>query len=166
MKTIYSHLAAIAPSQEVMIAREPDGGVYGPAIFRTYYEGIGHKPHFDSASKREKLWDYQVSRFAHQFSAVLCFQNSEVRGERGEPFLHRCPWSPKIQKHLDEQTFHDYARENSIPKLQVELEPGDLYVFFTENIHEVPEVAGDRPRIVLASFLAMSPDDPEIFVWS
>jgi hypothetical protein len=166
VKTMYSYLSAITPSHDVMTAREPDGSLYGPSILRTYYEGVGHKPHFDSASKREKLFDYQVSRFSHQFSAVLCFQNSEVQGECGEPFLYRCPWNPEIQKHLDDQTFHHFARENSIPKLQVELEPGDLYVFFTENIHEVPNVAGDRPRIVLASFFAMSPDDPEIFVWS
>jgi hypothetical protein len=166
VKTIYSHLSALVPSKQVMVAREPDGSLYGPSIFRTYYEGVGHKPHFDSASKREKLFEYQASRFSHQFSAVLCFQNSEVQGECGEPFLYRCPWNPKIQKHLDDQIFHDYALDNNIPKLQVELEPGDLYVFFTENIHEVPEVAGDRPRIVLASFFAMSPDDPEIYVWS
>ena len=47
-----------------------------------------------------------------------------------------------------------------------DLEPGDLYFFFTENIHEVPAVVGDQPRAVLASFFAMSPDDDEIYVWS
>ena len=50
--------------------------------------------------------------------------------------------------------------------MQIHLEPGDLYFFFSENYHEVPAVCGDRPRAVLAIFFAMSPDRDEIYVWS
>jgi len=166
IQVMYETLSALAPGKKVMTAREPDGRQHGPAIFRAYYDGVGHFPHFDSARKRDKLITYQISRFKYQFSAVLCFQNSEVEAERGEPFLYQCPWTPEIQPHLEQRTFHEFARENDIPKLQVDLEPGDLYVFFTENIHEVPHVSGETPRIVLAAFFAMSPDDDEVFVWS
>lgn len=149
-----------------MTAREPDGHLYGPAVFRVYYADRGHGPHFDSVAKRQKLFNYQVSRFKHQFAGVMCFQNSENKGENGEPFLYNCPWTPAVQEYITAGTFNQYVTEQGIPRAQIQLEPGDLYFFYSENIHEVPPVVGEKPRIVLAAFFGMSPDDEEIFVWS
>jgi len=50
--------------------------------------------------------------------------------------------------------------------VEVVLQPGDLYFFNTRSIHEVPGVAGELPRVVLATFIGYSPDRAEIFVWS
>ena len=166
VKTFYDSLSALAPDKRVMTAREPDGRLYGPAVFRTYYAGAGHGPHFDSVARRQKLFSYEVSRFRNQLAGVMCFQNSEMEGECGEPFLYNCPWTPEVQRYISEGTFAEYAAGRGIPRVQIELEPGDLYFFFSENIHEVPAVSGERPRIVLAAFFGMSPDDEEIFVWS
>ena len=77
IQAMYDTLTQLATDKEVKTAREPDGQLYGPAIFRAYYTGLGHGPHYDSVAKRTKAFDYQVSRFEHQFSGVLCFQNSE-----------------------------------------------------------------------------------------
>ena len=52
------------------------------------------------------------------------------------------------------------------PGLKFNLNPAIFTFFFSENIHEVPPVVGEKPRIVLAAFFGMSPDDEEIFVWS
>ena len=52
------------------------------------------------------------------------------------------------------------------PGFKFNLNRATLYFFFSENIHEVPPVVGEKPRIVLAAFFGMSPDDEEIFVWS
>ena len=166
VKTFYKMLSCLAPDKRVMTAREPDGRLYGPAVFRTYYAGIGHGPHFDSIAKRQKLFNYEASRFQYQLAGVMCFQNSEKEGESGEPFLYNCPWTPAIQEYITEGTFSQYVAEQGIPRIQIQLEPGDLYFFFSENIHEVPPVTGEKPRIVLAAFFGMSPDDEEIFVWS
>ena len=166
VKTFYEVLSYLAPDKRVMTAREPDGRLYGPAVFRVYYADIGHGPHFDSVAKRQKLFNYEVSRFQHQLAGVMCFQNSEKEGESGEPFLYNCPWTPAIQEYITEGTFSQYVVEQGIPRIQIQLEPGDLYFFFSENIHEVPPVIGEKPRIVLAAFFGMSPDDEEIFVWS
>lgn len=166
VKKFYEMLSRLAPDKRVMTAREPDGRLYGPAVFRTYHAGKGHGPHFDSVAKRQKLFDFQVSRFQHQFAGVMCFQNSVERGESGEPFLYNCPWTPDVQEYINAGTFQQYAAERDIPRIQIQLEPGDLYFFFSENIHEVPPVTGEQPRIVLAAFVGMSPDDEEIFVWS
>ena len=166
VETMYDALARLAPDKEVKTAREPDGRLYGPAIFRTYYAELGHGPHYDSVAKRTKAFDYQISRFKHQFAGVLCFQNSDSDGESGEPFLYNCPFSPAIQEHLGAEKFRHYVAEEKIERVQVQLEPGDLYFFFSENIHEVPFITGERPRVVLAIFFAKSPDDDEIYVWA
>ena len=166
VRTIYDALSRMAPDKRVMTAQEPDGRVYGPAIFRTYHAGVGHNPHFDSVSKRSKLFNYAVSRFRQQCAGVLCFQNSDDGGGSRDSYLYNAPWTPALQGHLTAGAFHQYAKERGILPAQVHLEPGDLYFFFTENIHEVPPVTGDRPRIVLAVFIGLSPEDEEIFVWS
>ena len=166
VKTFYETLSCLAPGKRVMTAREPDGRLYGPAVFRAYYADRGHGPHFDSVAKRQKLFHYQVARFQHQFAGVMCFQNSENKGENGEPFLYNCPWTPAVGEYITAGTFSQYVADQSIPRAQIQLEPGDLYFFFSENIHEVPPVIGEKPRIVLAAFFGMSPDDEEIFVWS
>ena len=60
------------------------------------------------------------------------------------------------------------SQTNALPAggYTVDLEQGDLYFFNTRLIHEVPAVEGDLPRIVLATFIDYSPDDPEVYVWS
>ena len=97
---------------------------------------------------------------------MLCFQNSTKEGGTGEPYLYNCPFRPELTEHLGREEFAAYVAREGIERVQVQLEPGDLYFFFTENIHEVPAVVGDQPRAVLAIFFAMSPDDDEIYVWS
>ena len=166
VEKLYDALARMLPEKQVMVGREPDGRLYGPSIFRTYHEGLGHYPHYDSVSKRSKRYNFAVSRFKHQFAGVLCFQNSEDRGESGEGLLYRAQMCPEFQPHLDEKSFRSYADHSGIERVQIHLEPGDLYFFYSETIHEVPFVVGARPRVVMASFIGMSEDDPEVYVWS
>ena len=52
--TIYRRLQELAPDKAVKVAREPDGQLYGPAIFRIYHEEMGHGPHYDSARRRSQ----------------------------------------------------------------------------------------------------------------
>lgn len=166
VRTMYRALQELAPEKRVMTAREPDGREYGPAIFRIYHAEVGHGPHFDSVAKRTKAVEYAVSRFDRQFAGVLCFQNSEGGDDTGEPFLYNCAWTPELQPVMAERRFPEHVAANGIERAQVNLEPGDLYFFFSENIHEVPPVVGDRPRAVLAMFFATSDDEEEIFVWA
>ena len=166
VRSMYDALAELAPDKEVKTAREPDGRLYGPAIFRVYHREMGHGPHYDSVAKRTQAFDYQISRFTHQFAAILCFQNSTKETGTGEPYLYNCPYRPELQEHLSRDKFPAYVAEQGIERAQVQLEPGDLYFFFTENVHEVPAIIGDQPRAVLAIFFAMSSDDDEIYVWA
>tara|TARA_Y100000588_G_scaffold337721_3_gene379362 strand:+ start:2068 stop:2901 length:834 start_codon:yes stop_codon:yes gene_type:complete len=164
--TLYESLQRLIPEKQVMVARDPDGRLYGPSIFRTYHYGAGHTPHYDSVSKRSKRYNFSVSRFRHQYAAVMCFQNSEQRGDTGEGVLYRAPMCPDFEKPLTEKRFREYAEETGIERVQVHLEPGDLYFFYSETIHEVPFIEGKKPRCVLASFIGYSEDDPEVYLWS
>lgn len=163
---IYDSLSTLAADKKVLIAQEPDGRQYGPAIFRIHYTHHSYKPHIDHVTLREKRFNYAVSRFEHQFAGILCLQNATFEGQSPQAILHQCLWTEEIQPHIANETFYDYAAENGIGHCQVNLEAGDLYFFNTRCIHEVPAVQGSNPRIVLAVFIGYSPDDDEVFVWS
>lgn len=163
---LYSGLAKLATHKVVKTAVEPDGRQYGKAIIRAHYGGYSYAPHFDSVRRREKRTDYQAFRFEHQFAGVLVLQNTVLDGISAQCRIHKCFWEPEVQPYLNNNTFHEYADINQIPNADVVLEPGDLYFFNTGCIHEVPGVAGQDARVVLATFIGYSPDDPEVYVWS
>jgi hypothetical protein len=164
VQTMYSALQDLAPNKKVCNAYEPDGRHYGPAIFRVYHAQEGHKPHYDSIARRSsKKSDYAVADFDHQFAGVLCLQKA---GQEGETFIYDCYADDKVEDVLRQNEFPAYVDENQIARTLVQLEPGDLYFFSTENIHELPDTVGDTPRVVLAFFCAMSADRDEIFIWS
>ena len=166
VKVIYDALSALSVGKRVKVAREPDGRLYGPAIFRIHYSDHAYRPHIDHVTLREKRFNYAVSRFQHQFAGVLCVQNDAHEGGNTQAILHRCLWTPEVQPAIQDGTFHAYAAERGIGHYRVHLEPGDLYFFNTRCIHEVPAIRGRQPRIVLAVFIGYSPDDGEVFVWS
>ena len=165
---LYANLGRLAGAEgkTVLTAREPDGRIYGPAIFRIHYGGYTYGPHFDSVRLREKRSGYAVHRFTEQFAGVLCIQNSVLEGRSAQGIIHRCRWSPEADPYMQQNRFAEYAAAHEVQNVRVSLEPGDLYFFNTQLIHEVPGVPGELPRIVLATFIGYSPNDPEVFVWS
>ena len=166
VKTMYDALTALSNDKVATTAYEPDGRRYGPAIFRIHYETHSYIPHFDSVRLREKRTNYAVYRFPHQFAGILCLQNARQGERHAQTIIYRCLWTPEIQPHIAEGTFHHYAQENNIEQFCIDLAPGDMYFFNTHCIHEIPPLDGDNPRAVLATFIGYSPGDPEIFVWA
>jgi len=166
IKILYEGLRRIAPNKNVMTAAEPDGRQYGRAIIRAHYGGYSYAPHFDSVRRREKRTDYQAYRFAHQFAGVLVLQNTVLDGISAQCRIHQCFWTPDVQPYLTANRFHEYADLKQVPSADVILKPGDLYFFNTGCIHEVPGIAGEDARVVLASFIGYSPEDADVFVWS
>lgn len=166
IRAIYDSLQQFAPGKRVVTAYEPDGRQYGPAIFRAHYGGYTYGPHFDSVRLREKRSAYAVNRFERQLAGVLCIQNATLNGASAQGIVYRQFWQPELDEYLLNMTYSDYAAAQGIDNVRVELEPGDLYFFNVGQIHEVPGVPGDLPRIVLATFIGWSEDDPEVMVWS
>jgi hypothetical protein len=166
VEVLYNSLADVSRGKRALTAREPDGRLYGPAIIRAHYGAYTYRPHFDSVRLREKRADYAVHSFEHQFAGVLVLQNSEHAGKTAQGLIHRCLWQPEVQPHLENDTFYEYAKENSIEHCQVYLDPGDLYFFNTRLIHEVPGLESEDPRVVLATFIGYSSGRDEMFIWS
>ena len=167
LTVLYGALTALTRgAHRAVTAYEPDGQRYGPAIVRAHYGGYTYKPHFDSVRLREKRTGYAVHQFPHQFAGVLVLQNAVAHGRSAQGVIHNCLWDEEVDPHLKAGRFHQYAAERGIESLEVSLAPGDLYFFNTRLIHEVPGVAGELPRIVLATFVGYDPNRPEIFVWS
>jgi hypothetical protein len=162
---VYESLQALAPDKRVEVAHEPDGRRYGPAIFRLYRAGKGHHPHFDSLRQREEWSHYAAGRFPYQLASILCLQATEPDPDSGECTLYRQFWSPELQPFLQE-AFYDYADDHGIERTRIKLAAGDFYVFNPLNIHAVPPIRGETPRIVLATFIGFSPDEEAVFVWS
>jgi hypothetical protein len=160
--TIYRNLSTLAGGKHVRTAVSTDGRRYGPAIFRIYQSEEGHRPHYDSVRRRGKS-KYEVARFAHQFAGVLCVKKGSVGGDS---VLYRAKAEGEVEDSVAKGEFESYATEHDIPSVCVELDAGDLYFFYTENVHEVPRTERNETRVVLAAFIAMSPDDQEIYVWS
>lgn len=163
---MYETLQRLAPGKNVVTAQEPDGRRYGPAIIRVHYGGFTYGPHFDSVRNRECRSDFAVHRFQSQFAGVLCLQNSTINGRTAQGIVHRQFWNEEVDPHMRENRFHDFAQKHEIANARIELEPGDLYFFNTGLIHEVPGVPGNLPRVVLATFIGYSEDDPDVMVWS
>jgi hypothetical protein len=166
VELMYDCLSRLSSGKRAVTAYEPDGREYGPAIIRAHYGGYTYAPHFDSVRLREKRENYAVHEFEHQFAGVLVLQNTSLADVTAQCRLHRCLWTEEVDPALRANSFHEFAAERQIPSVEVCLEPGDLYFFNTRSIHEVPGVAGELPRIVLATFIGYSSDRDEIFVWS
>lgn len=166
IEMLYQGLQRIAPEKKVQTAIEPDGRQYGRAIIRAHYGGYSYAPHFDSVRRREKRTDYQAYRFEHQLAGVLVLQNTVLEGVSAQCRIHQCFWEPEVQPYLTDNNFYEYAEEKEILNADIILQPGDLYFFNTGCIHEVPGVDGQEARVVLATFIGFSPDDPDVYVWS
>lgn len=166
VEAMYGALNRLAGDKTVKVAEEPDGRQYGPAIFRIHYESHSYKPHFDHVSLREKRFDYDVSRFTHQFAGILCLQNASQQGRSAQTILHQCLWTEEIHPHIIGETFPEYAAANDVGNYRIGLSPGDLYFFNTRCIHEISALEGNDPRAVLAVFIGYSEDDDEIYVWA
>ena len=181
IELLYGYLGRLANGKQVNIAHEPDGRLYGPAIFRCHMPRWGYPPHIDSVRNRELRVDYAVHRFEYQLGGILLLQSPEQENGHRDSILYKCPWTREVadmmEVHylgLDEpeavmlntRRFEEYVEARSLPKYEMQLSPGDLYFFRADNPHRIPGFGGSRPRITLATFIGYSPDDPEIMVWS
>lgn len=178
---LYNTLSALSPGKTAKTAHEPDGRLYGPAIFRCHMPHAGYPPHIDSVRQREKRTGYAVHRFERQMAGILCLQTPERNAQSCDSIQYRCTWNEELNRLLqtewtgrkqvmkssfNREPFNRFILENCIPSCRVVLSPGDMYFFNTEYLHEVPAFKGNRVRIVEATFFGYTQDDPDIFVWS
>ena len=94
----------------------------------------------------DKLFNFDISRFRHQFAGLICIQNATDDDRCPHAAIDQCVWSPEVQEHLSNGTYFQYMTENRIPRCQIEVNPGDFYLFNSGCIHQVVPVEGKTPR--------------------
>jgi hypothetical protein len=164
IRQVYQVLGDLAAGTPVVTASEPDGRAYAPAIVRAYHSDLGHTPHYDRAVDSANH-TYAVARVRQQMALVLCLQNADD-GADSQPILYEAEGGPTWEPSLEHGTFHAVAAARGVRRLRIELQPGDLYLFRSSSIHEVPPVRGKTARIVVAAFLGLTPDGDRFVVWS
>lgn len=160
---LYATLAQLAAGRRVATAMEPDGRSYAPAVFRAFPAGTGHHPHVDSVEAFRAHHPWRVADYRWQLSVVLCLQNA---AEQVRPVIYDQLATPEVLRHLDAGTFHGFADQHAVRRAAIELAPGDLYVFWAANVHEVPLVRGEGHRVLLAAFAGMDPHRDDVVVWA
>ena len=195
VEILYDCCAQLTNAQQtVMVAEEPDGRQYGPAIFRVHYEGHDYQPHINHVGqterarelhnltpKAESTPDYNAFRFAHQMAALICVQHTSVQAgatagstlngtatsATPQAIVHRVRPNADTAAALAAGEFGSYLHQAAVPSATLHVEPGDFYIFNAGLLHEVPIIpVGGDARIVLATFIGYSEDDPEIHVWA
>ncbi len=176
VECLYDTITKVSPGKRAVTAFEPDGRRYGPAIFRCHMPHWGYPPHVDSVRKRTFRTEYQVHRFSCQLGGIILLQPPDKDTSTVDSLLFRKEWdhdTARSEGHdfgdlsgFKRDAFYAYVERGGIEKYELRLNEGDLYLFKSENVHEVPAFGGNRPRIVLATFFGYSPEEEEIFVWS
>ena len=78
---MYHALTALSLGEKrAVVAREPDGREYGPAIVRCHKAHGGIDLHFDSSKWREQRTEMAVAQFETQLGAILVLQAPEKLG--------------------------------------------------------------------------------------
>ena len=170
---LYDGLRRLFPGRQVMVAREPDGRRYGPAIFRVHYGGHTYLPHTNHVRLAEGLHHLTVSRFTYQFAALISIRNGarpaadrDGAGAGAHATIYRTPATPEVRGSCEDGSFDQLVAKRGIDSYTIEAEPGDFYLFNSGLVHEVPAVRADQPRVVLAAFVGYSVEDDEVFVWA
>lgn len=160
---LYDAIGRLAAGRRVATATEPDGRSYAPAVFRAFPATTGHHPHVDSVEDFRALHPWRVTEYRWQLSAVLCLQHPT---RPVHPIIYDQLATPEVLRHLDDGTFHELAERRAVRRAAIELDAGDLYVFWAANVHEVPLVRGDGHRVIVAAFIGMDPGRDDLALWA
>ena len=115
VRTFFSNLSALGEpvGKAVKIACEPDGRQYGPCIFRVHYENWAYAPHVNHVRLGDRLFNFEASRFVHQFAGLICLQNAEPAEEYGGhspgATIYRAFPSPELEAAQQQGELRQYA---------------------------------------------------------
>ena len=99
VRTMYDALAQLAPGKEVKTAREPDGRLYGPAIFRVYHRETGHGPAL--RTPWPSALGLSSTRFRVSSTSLLgcfAFRIAPRKAARVSRTCTHCPLSPRADR--------------------------------------------------------------------
>lgn len=158
---VRSFITTLMEGKQAVTASE-NGIPYSSSVIRVHGDGEGAPLHRDRALADAQGW--MVSQFQTQFSAVLSLQKPTAGGEL---VMYRRLWSPGDDASKPKGTLgYSEALVDDAVGSVVNSEEGDLYILNPGFFHEIRPSFGQRLRLTLGVFFAVSQDDPRMVFWS
>lgn len=153
-------LSQMSGGRKVEVARENDERIYTPATVRFVYPNRGGMvPHKNNDFLPNSYYDHlqQIARMVDALSYFIIINKPESGGDL---VLYDLPTeeSMTLTKDLDLEKY---------PKRYITSDIGDMILFHGGNIvHQITDVIGQKVRITIGGFLAMSKDEQKFLYWS
>jgi hypothetical protein len=153
-------LNKMSRGRKVEVARENDERIYTPATVRFVYPNRGGMvPHKNNDFLPNSYYDHlkQIAKMVDALSYFIIIDKPESGGDL---VLYDLPTeeSMTLTKDLDLE---------KCPKIYITPDIGDMIIFHGGNIvHQITDVTGQKVRITIGGFLAMSKDEQKFLYWS
>jgi hypothetical protein len=137
---------------------EEEEGRYFAGVFRS---GAGIRPHADWGPRDGPGW--VIENVVAQLAWNMYYAAPEVGGNL---IVYDRAWTPDLEVDARQQ-FYDYNPEKlaGCPRVEISLQPGDLVMFTSSNVHAVAEAPSGATRLAASSFIGECPDG-SLLLWS
>lgn len=153
-------LSKMSGGRKVEVARENDERLYTPATVRFVYPNRGGMAAHKNNDFLDKPYYNHLKQVAKMINALSYFIVIEKAEEGGDLLLYDLSEKQSM-------TFTNDLDLESYSKTYITPDVGDMIVFHGGNIvHQITDVKGDRTRITIGGFLAMSKDEQKFLYWS
>lgn len=146
--------------RKIEVARENDERVYASATVRFVHPNQGGMGAHKNNDFLENPYYEHLKKIAKLVDAISYFIIIDKPEAGGDLVLYDLPpeESMSLTKNLDLE---------KCPKRYITPDIGDMIVFHGGNIvHQITDVTGQKPRITIGGFLAMSKDEQKVLYWS
>ena len=140
------------------------GHAYSPATIRfAQPQQGGIPPHTGNEFLNDSAYDYlkTIAKLINGLSYFIVISEPE---KGGELVLYDLPHEQKTELEkmvLPKQNLEQYPQRKVVPQV------GDMVIFKGGNImHKVADISGEKTRITIGGFLALSQDEEKIYYWS
>lgn len=146
--------------RKVEVARENDERVYTPATVRFVYPNRGGMvPHKNNDFLPNSYYDH-LKQIAKMVDALSYFIIIDTPESGGDLVLYDLPTEESMTLTKDLEL-------EKCPKRYITPDIGDMIIFHGGNIvHQITDVTGQKARITIGGFLAMSKDEQKFLCWS
>ncbi|GGA18591.1 hypothetical protein [Okeania sp. KiyG1] len=164
LENIFSQMSG---GRNIELPKE-NGQAYSPATIRFAQPKKGGLPaHTGNEFLHDSAYDYlkSIGKVVNGLSYFIVISKPE---EGGELVLFYLPPEHMSKQETDPEKIR-LAKQHldSCPQRKIVPETGDMIIFKGGNImHKVAEISGNKTRITIGGFLALSQDDQKIYYWS
>lgn len=153
-------LSKMSGGRKVEVARENDERLYTPATVRFVYPNRGGMAAHKNNDFLDKPYYNHLNQVAKMVNALSYFIVIEKAEEGGDLLLYDLSEKQSM-------TFTNDLDLESYSKTYITPDVGDMIVFHGGNIvHQITDVKGNKTRITIGGFLAMSKDEQKFLYWS